>query len=63
MALDRRPAPASVRSGELRAGGARDDTARRGAMGRVAAEMVRTEYCADRIVPLYERAYERAIGL
>ena len=39
------------------------DTARRGAMGRAAAEMVRTEYCADRIVPLYERAYKRAIGL
>ena len=38
------------------------DTPRREAMGRAAAEMVRTEYCADRIVPLYEQAYARAQG-
>ena len=36
------------------------DPTRRDAMGRAAAHMVRTEYCADRIVPLYEQAYERA---
>lgn len=36
------------------------DAPRRAVMGRAAAEMVRTEYCADRIVPLYEKAYERA---
>ena len=39
------------------------DAPRRAAMGRAAAEMVRTEYCADRIVPLYEQAYERALQL
>ncbi len=37
------------------------DPERRRAMGRAAAEMVRTNYCADRIVPLYEAAYERAM--
>ena len=37
------------------------DSRRREAMGRAGAEMVRTEYCADRIVPLYEHAYERAL--
>ena len=37
------------------------DPARRRAMGSAAAEMVRTNYCADRIVPLYEAAYERAM--
>jgi N-acetyl-alpha-D-glucosaminyl L-malate synthase BshA len=36
------------------------DTDRRMAMGRAAAEMVRTRYCADRIVPLYEEAYRDA---
>jgi N-acetyl-alpha-D-glucosaminyl L-malate synthase BshA len=36
------------------------DAPRRAAMGRAAADMVRTEYCVDRIVPLYEAAYERA---
>jgi N-acetyl-alpha-D-glucosaminyl L-malate synthase BshA len=30
------------------------------AMGRAAAHMVRSEYCVDRIVPLYEAVYERA---
>ncbi len=39
------------------------DTPRREAIGRAAADMVRTEYCADRIVPLYEQAYSRARGL
>jgi N-acetyl-alpha-D-glucosaminyl L-malate synthase BshA len=36
------------------------DPLRRAAMGRAAREMVRTEYCVDRIVPLYEEAYTRA---
>jgi N-acetyl-alpha-D-glucosaminyl L-malate synthase BshA len=35
-----------------------EDQSRRGAMGRAAAEMVRARYCAERIVPLYENAYE-----
>ena len=35
-----------------------DDAALRTTMGRAAAEMVRTRYCAERIVPLYENAYE-----
>jgi N-acetyl-alpha-D-glucosaminyl L-malate synthase BshA len=39
------------------------DTERRLAMGRAAAEMVRTRYCADRIVPLYEEAYRDASRL
>jgi L-malate glycosyltransferase len=34
---------------------------RRRTMGRAAAEMVRTHYCADRIVPLYEAAYGQAM--
>ena len=38
------------------------DATRREAIGRAAADMVRTEYCADRIVPLYEQAYMRARG-
>jgi N-acetyl-alpha-D-glucosaminyl L-malate synthase BshA len=29
-------------------------------IGAAAAEMVRTSYCADRIVPLYEKAYQMA---
>jgi glycosyltransferase involved in cell wall biosynthesis len=36
------------------------DPDQRREMGRRAAEMVRTHYCVDRIVPLYEAAYERA---
>jgi N-acetyl-alpha-D-glucosaminyl L-malate synthase BshA len=36
------------------------DAPRRTAMGKAGAAMVRSEYCADRIVPLYEAAYERA---
>lgn len=36
------------------------DPQRRQEMGRRAANMVRVEYCVDRIVPLYEAAYERA---
>ena len=36
------------------------DAPRRVAMGRAGTDMVRTEYCADRIVPLYEEAYARA---
>jgi N-acetyl-alpha-D-glucosaminyl L-malate synthase BshA len=36
------------------------DGPRRLAMGRRAAELVRERFCADRIVPLYERAYESA---
>jgi N-acetyl-alpha-D-glucosaminyl L-malate synthase BshA len=38
------------------------DAARRSAMGRLAAEIVRTEYCAERIVPMYEAAYDRALA-
>jgi L-malate glycosyltransferase len=34
---------------------------RRRTMGRAAVEMVRTHYCADRIVPLYEAAYGQAM--
>jgi N-acetyl-alpha-D-glucosaminyl L-malate synthase BshA len=36
------------------------DQPRRLAMGQAAAAMVRTEYCVDRVVPLYEAAYARA---
>jgi N-acetyl-alpha-D-glucosaminyl L-malate synthase BshA len=36
------------------------DEPRRVAMGRRAAELVSNRFCAERIVPLYERAYERA---
>ena len=39
------------------------DPLRRAEMGRAGAAMVRTEYCVDRIVPLYEAAYERATRL
>jgi N-acetyl-alpha-D-glucosaminyl L-malate synthase BshA len=38
------------------------DPARRRAMGRAAAEMVRTHYCVERIVPRYEAAYARAVA-
>lgn len=37
----------------------RDEAARR-RMGRRAAEFVRENYCTERIVPLYEQAYDRA---
>jgi glycosyltransferase involved in cell wall biosynthesis len=33
------------------------DSDRRVAMGRAAAEMVRINYCTERVVPLYEAAY------
>jgi glycosyltransferase involved in cell wall biosynthesis len=36
------------------------DPQKRGEVGRSAAEIVRTQYCAERIVPQYERAYARA---
>jgi N-acetyl-alpha-D-glucosaminyl L-malate synthase BshA len=36
------------------------DEPRRLAMGRRAAELVRERFCTDAIVPLYERAYEKA---
>ena len=36
------------------------DEPRRLGMGRRAAELVRERFCAEQIVPLYERAYERA---
>jgi N-acetyl-alpha-D-glucosaminyl L-malate synthase BshA len=39
----------------------RDETLRR-EMGRRAATIVRDQYCAERIVPLYEQAYASAIG-
>lgn len=38
----------------------RDEPLRRD-MGRRAAAMVRDQYCAERIVPMYEQAYARAI--
>ena len=38
------------------------DRALREAMGQRGAEIVRDRYCTDRIVPLYEQAYERALG-
>ena len=34
------------------------DDERRRAMGLAAAEMVRTRYCTDLIVPMYESAYD-----
>ena len=37
------------------------DDARRADMGRAAAAIVRDRYCAARIVPLYEAAYQRAL--
>ena len=37
-----------------------DNQARRREMGAAAAEMVRAHYCAERIVPLYEEAYQTA---
>lgn len=37
------------------------DPSRRASMGRAAADMVRAEYCVDRIVPFYEQAYQRAL--
>src|SRR5918993_4931031 len=39
------------------------DPPQRERMGAAAAAMVRTEYCVDRIVPLYEHAYARALAL
>jgi N-acetyl-alpha-D-glucosaminyl L-malate synthase BshA len=33
------------------------DADRRRAMGRAAAEVVRTRYCTERVVPMYEQAY------
>jgi L-malate glycosyltransferase len=38
------------------------DADRRRAMGEKAAEMVRTDYCTDRIVPMYLVAYEEVLG-
>jgi glycosyltransferase involved in cell wall biosynthesis len=37
------------------------DQRRRLAMGAAAAEVVRTRYCTDRIVPLYEAAYHDVV--
>ena len=37
------------------------DPERRKSMGERAAELVQTTYCAERIVPLYEEAYRRAL--
>jgi L-malate glycosyltransferase len=39
------------------------DPALRAGITRRAAEMVRTEYCSERIVPLYEAAYEHVLAL
>jgi N-acetyl-alpha-D-glucosaminyl L-malate synthase BshA len=38
------------------------DADRRHVMGDKAAEMVRTDYCTDRIVPMYLEAYEEVLG-
>jgi hypothetical protein len=38
------------------------DSSRREAMGRAAAEMVRSRFCTDRVVPLYEAAYLEVAG-
>ena len=38
------------------------DGQRRTAMGQAAATVVRTRYCTDRIVPLYEDVYLAARG-
>lgn len=38
------------------------DNERRVAMGRAGAEMVRTRYCTDLIVPMYEAAYADVVG-
>jgi L-malate glycosyltransferase len=38
------------------------DGDRRSAMARTAAEMVRTRYCAERVVPMYEAAYLEVLG-
>jgi N-acetyl-alpha-D-glucosaminyl L-malate synthase BshA len=38
------------------------DHSKRAAMGRAAAARVRESYCTPRVVPLYEQAYERAVG-
>jgi L-malate glycosyltransferase len=38
------------------------DPDRRRAMGEKAAELVRTDYCTDRIVPMYLVAYEEVLG-
>jgi N-acetyl-alpha-D-glucosaminyl L-malate synthase BshA len=45
-----------------RAAGLLQDGERRVAMGRAAAEVARTRYCAERVVPLYEAAYLDALG-
>jgi glycosyltransferase involved in cell wall biosynthesis len=37
------------------------DQRRRLAMGAAAAEVVRTRYCTERIVPLYEAAYHDVV--
>ncbi len=39
-----------------------EDPGRGKAMGRAAAEMVRTRYCTERIVPLYEHAYDEVLS-
>ena len=39
-----------------------EDPGRGQAMGRAAAEMVRTRYCTERIVPLYEAAYDEVLS-
>jgi L-malate glycosyltransferase len=45
-----------------RAAGLLQDPERRAAMGRAAAEVARTRYCAERVVPMYEAAYLDALG-
>jgi N-acetyl-alpha-D-glucosaminyl L-malate synthase BshA len=38
------------------------DPERRAAMGRAGAELARTRYCADRVVPMYEAAYRDVLS-
>jgi N-acetyl-alpha-D-glucosaminyl L-malate synthase BshA len=52
--------PDDVRGMSRRAVELLGNARRRAEMGRAGAAMVRTEYCVDRIVPLYEAAYDRA---
>ena len=39
------------------------DENRRTAMGRAAAEVVRTRYCTDLVVPMYEDAYRAVLAI
>jgi L-malate glycosyltransferase len=54
--------PDAVEQMADRAAGLLQDPERRSAMGRAAAEVARTRYCAERVVPMYEAAYLDALG-